>query len=603
MSAPASSTIEPSTRRTRVEPARGVATESLPRPVRGRARRATAAGFILVLAVFTTRCVLVARTDSITSDEATYLTHGLHYWLTGDDLRMWDLGTPRLPHLINAWPAYVALRQQSMLPSADAADRLATITQLVLSGMTRVLRPARFLAIGWGLAMLAAVFWGVARAQGAVAGLVAAALLSMVPEVLAHASIAGSDMPFAAAAVLSLVLLTRYAERPSARRWLTLALAIGLAWAMRHSALLLLILAAGVHAWCAFRQPRGPGLGPILERLAGSACAGLALTAVAYVVLWAGDGFATVSLAEASESITRLTLPSRLGSVDLSTLPIPTSILSVLKQVSHQSRGHEAYFCGEYRQQGWPLYFPVAFLLKTPTAFLLLMVVAATRVRPRSAWELIGLACLALLWVILVRSKVNIGVRYALLTYPLVVPFVARLFEPRQLRDWVWGPITLAAAIVFAGSSLASHPRYLSYFNELGGGPKLGWLYLADSNVDWGQDFDAMAATLRRLGINDVTIDVSSERRLNEPGLVAITNPTREYQTHAETPENRRLYDAEGGYLPVYTRYVAVSVSRLLGLYSRNDMSWLRTRRLVARSGDSVFLFDMDSPAAEPFGY
>ena len=53
--------------------------------------------------------------------------------------------------------------------------------------------------------------------------------------------------------------------------------------------------------------------------------------------------------------------------------------------------------------------------------------------------------------------------------------------------------------------------------------------------------------------------------------------------------------------LPVYTRYVAVSVTRLLGLYSQNDMSWLRTRRLVARVGDSIFLFDMDRPAATPF--
>jgi hypothetical protein len=53
--------------------------------------------------------------------------------------------------------------------------------------------------------------------------------------------------------------------------------------------------------------------------------------------------------------------------------------------------------------------------------------------------------------------------------------------------------------------------------------------------------------------------------------------------------------------LPVYTRYVAVSVSRLLGLYSQNDMSWLWTRRVVSRVGDSIFVFDMDRPADRAF--
>jgi hypothetical protein len=600
MSAPALLTTEPATRGNRAEQT-CAASDALPTRFLATQRWLIAGCLVLVLAVFTARCLSVAQRDSITSDESTYLTHGLHFWLTGDDLRMWELGTPRLPHLVNAWPSYIALRQQSILPDAEAANRLPTITQLVLSGTPRALLPARIMAIGWGIALLGALFWSVARTQGMLAGLVATALLAMIPEVLAHTSIAGSDIPFAAAAVVSLVLMARYAEQPSPGRWLAVGLAIGLAWAMRHSALSLLMLAAGVHAWNALRLPRARGLGPLVDRLTSSACASVGLVSIAFLVLWAGDGFGMVSVAEASDSITSLSLPSRLGPVDVSNLQIPTSALSVLKQISHQSRGHEGYFCGEYRLQGWRSYFPVAFLLKTPTAFLLLMVVAAARVRPRSAWEMISLACLAVLWVLLVRSKVNIGVRYALLTYPLVMPFVVRLFEPRALRDRVWGPVSVAAALVFAGASAASHPGYLSYFNAIGGGPKQGWLYLADSNIDWGQDFDALAATLKRLGINDVTIDVSTERRLHEPGLVALTNPSREYQARAETPVNRRLYDAEGGYLPIYTRYVAVSVSRLLGLYSRNDMSWLRTRRLVTRVGDSVFLFDMDHPAESPF--
>jgi hypothetical protein len=363
----------------------------------------------------------------------------------------------------------------------------------------------------------------------------------------------------------------------------------------------LIVLAVGVHVACALRRPRPPGVLPVLEALLGSVAAGAALGVVAFGVLWAGDGFETVTPAELAGRVTSFAVPERLGPIDVSGLPIPTSVLSVWKQVRHQGRGHDAYFCGEVRSGGWPLYFPVAFLLKTPVGLLALMVLAAARLRPRGALEAIGLAGLALLWVMLVRSRVNIGVRYALPTYPLAAPFLARLFEAKALRDRVWGPVTLGAAVWFGAASAGCGDRCLSYFNEIGGGPGRGWLYLADSNLDWGQDFDALAATLGRLGIAEVTTDLSTDRRLEVPGLYALANPFRAFQVPAATPRNRRLFDAEGGYIPVYTRYMAVGVSRLLGLYSQNDMSWLRTRKVVARVGDGVFLFDMDTPAEAPF--
>jgi hypothetical protein len=552
----------------------------------------------LVVVVFAARCLLVATGDAITTDETTYLTHGLHFWATGDDLAMWELGTPRLPHLIHALPSYLALRLAHMMPDDGDAN---AIERLVLSGAGRVLVPARCAAIAWGLALLGLVYWGVARTRGAVAGLVAVALLAMVPEMLAHAAIAGSDMAFAAAGVLAIVLLARYAERPCLARWTALGGAIGLAWAMRHSALLLLILAAIARAWIDLRRPRPTGVFPLLERLVhvARACAGLTL--LAYLILWAGDGFETVSVAELSERAATVRIPQRLGPIDVSRWPIPTSALSVLKQMRHQNQGHEAYFCGEYRTRGWPLYFPVAFLLKTPVGLLALLALAAARVRPKGAWDAVCLAALAVLWAMLVRNKVNIGVRYALLTYPLIIPLVARLFEPGALRDVVWGPVTVAATLWLAVASAGCHPGYLSYFNEIGGGPRQGWLYLADSNVDWGQDFDRVVPKLRALGIAEVTTDISSERHLEVRGLLTYSNPYRSMQVPAETPPNRRLFDSEGDYLPVYTRYVAISVTRLLGLYSQNDMSWLRTRRLVARIGDSTFLFDLDTPADEPF--
>lgn len=575
-------------------PARPVrASTPIPSPAALRPRLAIALAFAAVASAFAARCWDVARRDSITSDETTHLTRSLHYWMTGHDLGMWELGAPRLPHLAYGLASYIALRPAGLLPGTPDE---ASLTAVVVSGDPRVLLPARALAITSGVAMLLAVFWAAARTLGAPLGLVAMALVSLVPECLAHSAIAGSDMPFTAAAVLALVLLSRYAERPTRARWWAVAGAIGLAWAMRHSAVMLLPLAAGTHLVVGLR--RGPG--DLADRLARSVVASLGLGAVAFAVLWVGDGLQAPRLGAVAERITTLSVPLRLGALDLSGWRIPAPVLSVLKQVRHQSQGHEAFFCGSHSTQGWPTYFPVAFGLKTPIGLLALLTLAAARVRPRAAWDAIALAALGLLWLMLVRNKVNIGVRYALLTYPLAATFVARLFAPEMLRDRVRGSLTIAAALALAASSASSHPRYLSYFNEIGGGPRRGWLYLADSNVDWGQDVHALADALPRLGIDEVTYDVSSECRLNIPGVLAVRHPGRSQQLPDLTPTNRRLYGDDGAYQPVYTRYVAVSASRLHGLYSQNDMSWLRTRRLVARLGDSLFIFDLDHPSEHP---
>lgn len=576
-----------------------VAAESTDRG--GRTRRIfVGLAMAVVVGVFALRCVQVARTDSITCDEATHLVHCLHYWMTGDDLAMWELGAPRLPHALGAYASYLALRPEGLLPEATGADLGPALEHLVLSGADRVLVPARLVAIGWGVLLLLLVFDAVRRLRGPWVGLAAAGLLSLVPEMLAHSAIAGSDMPFTAAAFLALVQLGRYAERPTRRRWVYVAMAIGLAWAMRHSALVLLPVAGLVHLAWNFRRQRPGNLSDAADCLFGSVWAGAGLTLIALTVLWAGDGFGTVSLSQLSTRVTTIQVPYVLGEGDLSAVPVPSSLLSILKQIRHQNAGHEAYFLGETGTTGWAWYFPLAFLLKTPLPLIGLIILAAVRVRPRGAADAILLLFLGVLWVMLVRNKVDIGVRYALLTYPVAIVFIARMFAEPLWKDRVWGPATAVLSLWLLVASVSCGGRYLSYFNEIGGGNAMGWLYLVDSNIDWGQDVDATADAIARLGITEVTTDLHSERMLKIPGVLVVRNPSRSLQVPAVTPRNRQLYDADGGSIPIFTRYVAVSVTRLMGLYSQNDMGYLRTRKLVARVNDSVLIFDMDEPARWP---
>lgn len=593
-------------------------------------RLVVVASLLTIALVFSARCLQIAWNDSITVDETTHLMRSLYFWQCGDDVEMWSLGTPRMPHLLNAWPTFQTLRREGILPrDARGMKAAEAIRGAVLSRSHRVLSPARAVATVWGLLLIGLVYWSVARKEGTAIGVVAAGLLSLVPEFIAHSSIAGSDIPFTTLGFLAVFALARYAERPGFARGLAVAIAIGLAWSTRHTAILFLPITAALFLWKAIFPARSDNtiaesthecnLSPNdptrpktslqnsidrdpspIYRVLVSMISVAAIGAVAFSILWMGDGFQYLSVAKVAEHVTRFDIPRSIGPVDISNLPVPTSLVSLFKQVSHQAQGHEAYFLGEVGTKGWIRYFPLAMLIKTPLGLIVLFVLTAAVVRPKDSWDALLLITLSLLWITLLKSHVNIGLRYAMLTYPLAVPFVARLFTKESLADRPKRLVTLVAAAAFVVSSFAAQPRCVSYFNELVGGPKNGWMYLVDSNLDWGQDFDALAKTLRELGIKEATIDVCTERALDEPWIFAIRFPHREAQIPASVAPNRRLLSADGSYLPVYTRYVAVSATSLMGLYTQNDMSWLRSRKLIKRVNDSIFLFDMDSPADRP---
>jgi 4-amino-4-deoxy-L-arabinose transferase-like glycosyltransferase len=555
----------------------------------------------LILTVFVCRAGHVACHDSITSDETTYLAHSLEAWMTGGDGRFWTLGSARLPHLMSGFASCLSLRAAGELPTQSDE---ATLTALVVSENPHVLGPARAVAIGWGVALLCLVYAAGRMTSGARAGLVAAAICSLVPELIAHSAIAGSDLPFTTCAVFTLIALARYLAQPTRTRWLIVAVGLGLAWATRHSAIILLPLAAGVRFLQAFLQGAESGVDvrPLLDRLLDAALSVIAMAAIAFAILWVGDGLGVVRVREVAEQSMSRSVPERLGPLDISAWPLPTSLVSLVKQIRHQAAGHEAYYLGEHGSSGWLTYYPVAFLLKTPCGFLILMILAAAAARWRCSWDTLALAMIGLLWIALLRSRVNIGLRYALLTYPLAAIWIGRYIIALRWCDHLRAPLTAVAIAWLAWSSLQAHPRYLSWFNELGGGPAAGWMYLADSNLDWGQDARALEQTVAGLGIDAFTYDISTERRLEVPGVLAVRNPPRVEQVKLDVPPQRRLPAADGSFVPVHTRYVAISVSRLMGLYSQNDMSWLRTRAVVARVGDSVFVFDLDRRADVPLG-
>ena len=66
-------------------------------------------------------------------------------------------------------------------------------------------------------------------------------------------------------------------------------------------------------------------------------------------------------------------------------------------------------------------------------------------------------------------------------------------------------------------SSVKTYPDYLTYFNEIVGGPKKGIDYLDDSNIDWGQDLKRLKGFLDKRGINKIKLLTGHPSLIDSP--------------------------------------------------------------------------------------
>jgi hypothetical protein len=175
-------------------------------------------------------------------------------------------------------------------------------------------------------------------------------------------------------------------------------------------------------------------------------------------------------------------------------------------------QGRPSFLAGSYSNVGWWYYFPVAFLIKTPLALLALFGIGVIASINRG--RLLALDGEAFLVVPIVlfmaaamASTLNIGLRHILPIYPFVI--VLAVLGVRALVDGKFRHgRKIAAALLAAGAiEFASvYPNNLAFFNRAVGGPSNGFRYLADSNLDWGQDLKPLKRWMDRNGVAHINL-------------------------------------------------------------------------------------------------
>lgn len=378
-----------------------------------------------------------------------------------------------------------------------------------------MLMAARSLILVFGLGTGVIIFLWSRALFGTAAGFLALTLYALCPNFLAHNALATSD----SAAVFFLLagcgLFWRHVQAPSLASGALSVVTLGLCCVAKYSFVLLAPVFALLVGLRVLLEPRASRWA-LTTRLALSCAAHVAGAAM---VIWAFYGFRYTGFAPGvppadhyitpwSEVLPHIGIHAHLVEFCRAWKLLPEAFLQGYAWVILSTNARGAFLAGEHSIFGWPQFFPLAFLWKTPLAVLAASVLglAAIALRWRAHTARIGrdlhaIAPLALFavvcWAMWIPSHLNIGHRHILPFYPVLFILLGGLAAPGLLTDRLRRVLPLALIAGQAVATARTHPHYIPFFNTLAGGPAHGYRLLVDSSLDWGQDLPGLAQHLR----------------------------------------------------------------------------------------------------------
>ena len=251
---------------------------------------------------------------------------------------------------------------------------------------------------------------------------------------------------------------------------------------------------------------------------------------------------------------------------------------------------HESFLMGKYSTAGWWYYFIAAFLIKTPIAAIIFLVIALVLFwgdARKGAWinEMFLLVPAATIFCFFSLDHQSIGLRYILPIYPFLYVFASRVAQS-FLSDKRLTGLSVAAVGWYIGASCYIHPHYLAYFNELAGGPDNGYKYLVDSNLDWGQDLKGLKIYMQNHGISRINLSYFGTDSPTRYGIAFNWLPS--WVLISPDPKRHEL-PTKG--------WFAISATNIQGVYfdDRDLYAWFREHEPVAKIGYSIFIYKIDN--------
>ncbi len=458
------------------------------------------------------------------------------------------------------------------------------------------------------------IFHWTRKLYGDKAGLLALFLFAFSPTVLAHSRFVTTDIPALFGVLLGTYFFINFLEHQNRENFVYAFLAFGIAQLTKFSLFLLnpffIILAI---AWGLTMKDRLSSIIKTVALTAGVIIAGYLL------VVWPVYGLHTMNYPPARQKADTNYLLGSYGNrliadriVEFSDKPYIRALdhygLGVLMVTQRSAGGNVTYFLGEVSKNAWKKYFPIVYFLKEPLPFWGLVIIALLtiitqvkslklKVKSINNWirdnfvAFAMLVWLAIYWYSSIKANLNIGVRHLLPTYGFVYILISgqivmlgrKISNKRGHKAHAfYDGIIYGLLIWYLVENLMVFPYYLTYFNEIAGGPKDGYKYVVDSNVDWGQDAKRLADWVNANNIQKIGLDYFGWADAGYYlGSKYIWISVGKYKNAREF-----LVDNPGG------GYIAVSKTFYMNRENpKTSYGWLDSYKPVADIGNSIFVW------------
>lgn len=511
---------------------------------------------LLVLSAMFLLMVGSVANDSTTTDEQAHIPAGYSY------VRFFDYRlNPEHPPLVKALAGLPLLFLDPNYPTGhpswttDTNGQWQQGAEFIYNSGNRpevMLMLARLPMMLLTVLLGALLYFWSRRRFGAGVATMTLLFYAFSPTVLAHGRYVTTDIGAALGFFIGIASFLRLLEKPTAENTLIAGLAFGIAELLKFSTVLLIPIYGAMLLMWFFSRERHEWrhlLGALIPKT-------LAVVVIGILVIWGTYGLFTWNYPHErqihdTETILQSFPVKPLATADITlvrhhlTRPLGHYLLGVLMVAQRSESGNTATFLGEVSARGSRLYFPVVYFTKEALAFHILSLMALVLALRNLWWTTWNIAAarrwmrehfvlstavffIIFYWAYTIRAPLNIGVRHVLPTFPFIYLLVAR-----QLNSWfhpVGSPpnswIAFFAsfyrryivpfprrALVFVlflwlmASVLSVYPHFLSYYNELAGGPEKGYRVAVDSNYDWGQDLARLGEYVRDNDIQTIAVD------------------------------------------------------------------------------------------------
>jgi len=387
---------------------------------------------------------------------------------------------------------------------------------------------------------------------GSCAGLISLFLYSFSPTFIAHGRFVTTDVAAATAIFIASYYFIRWLKNPSARNLIIAGLVFGVAQLAKFSVFLLVILFAFVIiVWIYLKTREAKNLGQEIWSSFGKNLyqyfgGVILLFVIGYIfIVWPVYLFHIANYPVDRQVRDTQAILQSFGMPPIANLIIWMSGLPILRGLAQYGLGlamvlqraiggNTTYFLGEISNTGSQVYFPVVYFLKETLTLHILTLTALlfglwqfgkkkfyqwnnfNLLLQQNIAQVLMLGFIVLYWYSSLHSILNIGIRHLLPTFPFIFLLIAQ-----QISLWLKNNelnrnqaiqslkyTFLAILIVWQAISIINvYPSFLAYFNESIGGPTNGYKYVADSNLDWGQDLKRLAAWVNTNKVDKIYMD------------------------------------------------------------------------------------------------